>query len=97
MNISKTVRTGALIASIAATGLLLWPGACITAQSAQAKATALVCPVSGNKIASPGAAAGHETYKGKTYYFCCPMCQPKFDKNRDQIIKNAAKGIYQGM
>lgn len=57
----------------------------------------LVCPVTGNKIALAKDAAGHEVYKGKTYYFCCPACQPKFDKNRDQIIKNAAKGKYQSM
>lgn len=57
----------------------------------------LVCPVTGNKIASAKDAYNHETYKGKTYYFCCPMCKPKFDKDPAGIIANAAKGKYQKM
>ncbi len=59
--------------------------------------TALICPVSGEKIASAAKAYSHETYKGKTYYFCCPMCQPTFDKNPDKVIAGAAKGKYQPM
>ena len=62
-----------------------------------AKAAALVCPVSGDKIASVKAAVGHSTYKGKTYYFCCPDCKPKFDKNPGKIVANAAKGKFQKM
>jgi len=26
-------------------------------------------------------AAGTTTYKGTTYYFCCPNCKAEFDKN----------------
>ena len=54
------------------------------------KPAALTCVITGEKIASPAAAAGHETYKGKTYYFCCSGCQPMFDKNRDKAIADAA-------
>ena len=58
------------------------------------KATALVCPITGEKIGSASAAAAHETYKGKTYYFCCSSCKPAFDKNPDKAIADAAKGKY---
>lgn len=51
------------------------------------KAVALVCPVTGEKIASIKDAAGHSTYKGKTYYFCCPSCKPMFDKNPAKYVK----------
>ena len=51
------------------------------AKPAAVKATALVCPVTKEKIASVKDAAGSSTYKGKTYYFCCAGCKPMFDKN----------------
>jgi len=90
------MKTNKLIVSVA---LLATMSGSLAAASAAtvAKPAQLVCPVTGNKIGSPKDAAGHEVYKGKTYYFCCPMCQPKFDKNRDQILKNAAKGKYDKM
>ena len=59
------------------------------AKPAAAK-TALVCPVTGNKIASVKAAGGHSTYKGKTYYFCCASCKPAFDKDPEKYIKKSA-------
>lgn len=62
-----------------------------------AKTAVLVCPVSGDKIASAAKAYNHETYKGKSYYFCCPSCKPTFDKNPDKVIANAAKGKYEKM
>ncbi len=67
------------------------------AKAASSKKAALICPVTGNKIASAKTAVGHETYKGKTYYFCCPECKPRFDKNRAGIAANAAKGKYEKM
>ena len=60
-------------------------------------AATLICPVTGDKIASADKAFSKESYKGKTYYFCCPGCKPRFDKNRDGIVKNAAKGKYERM
>ena len=62
------------------------------APKAPVKIAALVCPITGEKISSVSAAAAHETYKGKTYYFCCPSCKPVFDKNPDKAIANAAAG-----
>ena len=64
---------------------------------AKAKQAALVCPVTGEKIASVKQAAGHSTYKGKTYYFCCPMCKPKFDKAPAKYIENAKRGKFEKM
>ncbi len=57
-----------------------------------AKSAALFCPVTGENIPSPAAAAGHETYKGKTYYFCCSACQPIFDKNPEKVLAGATRG-----
>ena len=58
-----------------------------TAAPSAHKATAvLICPVTGNKIKSVKDAVGHSVYKGKTYYFCCPGCKPKFDKNPAKYI-----------
>ena len=56
-----------------------------------AKAAVLICPVTGTKIASIKDAAGHSTYKGKTYYFCCPGCKPQFDKDPAKFLKSGAK------
>lgn len=36
-------------------------------------------------------------FKGKTYYFCCPACKPRFDKEPAKIVANAAKGKYEKM
>ncbi len=73
--------------------LLAFAGTALAAPAS--KPAALTCPVTGEKIASPAAAAGHETYKGKTYYFCCSACQPIFDKNRDKAVADAAHGKHQ--
>ena len=53
--------------------------------------TALICPVTGDKIASIAKAAGSSVYKGKTYYFCCGSCKPAFDKDPAKYIKTASK------
>ena len=58
---------------------------------------ALVCPVTGTRIASAKAAMGHSTYKGKTYYFCCPDCKPKFDKDPATVVKDVAAHKFQKM
>lgn len=73
------------------------PGHGAKPASATAKKAALVCPVTGTKIASVKDAVGHSTYKGKTYYFCCPECKPAFDKDPAKFVANAAKGKYQKM
>ncbi len=65
-----------------------------SAPKAPAKAAALICPITGEKISSVGAAAAQETYKGKTYYFCCSSCKPAFDKNPEKAAANAASHKY---
>jgi YHS domain-containing protein len=52
------------------------------------------CPVTGAKIATLKDAVGSSVYKGKTYYFCCSMCKPMFDKNPAKYSAMAAKGKY---
>jgi len=54
--------------------------------AASKKIVSAVCPVMGNKIPDVTKAAGKSVYKGKTYYFCCPGCKPKFDKNPEKYI-----------
>ena len=68
-----------------------------TKTTTKATKTALICPVTGTKIASTKAAVGHSTYKGKTYYFCCPECKPRFDKDPAKYVKNAKMGKYEKM
>ncbi len=57
----------------------------------------LICPVTGDKIASVKAAVGQTTFKGRTYYFCCAGCKPRFDKDPAKFIKNAAAGKFEKM
>jgi len=41
-----------------------------------------ICPVSGKPIDKKYSTV----YKGKTVYFCCPMCKPTFDKDPEKYI-----------
>jgi YHS domain-containing protein len=56
------------------------------AKPSAAKVVSAVCPVMGNKIPDVSKAP-KSVYKGKTYYFCCPGCKPKFDKDPEKYIK----------
>ena len=58
--------------------------------AAKAKPAALVCPVTGETIASVKDAVGSSVYKGKTYYFCCESCKPAFDKDPAKYVKTAS-------
>ena len=62
-----------------------------------ADSAALICPVTGDKIASVKDAVGQSTYKGKTYYFCCAGCKPWFDKDPAKFVKNATAGKFERM
>ncbi len=50
------------------------------------KPVSAVCPVMGNKIPDVSKAAGKSVYKGKTYYFCCAGCKPKFDADPQKYV-----------
>ncbi len=79
---------------LAAAAALLLPTALFAAPASKAKPAAkpaaLVCPVTGEKIASVKEAIGSSVYKGKTYYFCCSACKPAFDKAPQKYIKTAS-------
>lgn len=45
-----------------------------------------ICPVMGHEVEDPAEAA-YSDYRGKRYYFCCPACKPKFDKNPRRYIR----------
>jgi len=32
-------------------------------------------------------------YKGKTYYFCAPMCKQKFDRNSEKYVNKSKNGV----
>jgi len=93
----RRVEAGTTIAALAALSSAALAAPAHTAKPAAAKTAALICPVTGTRIASAAKAYAHETYKGKTYYFCCPECKPAFDKSPAKIIANAKKGKYQPM
>lgn len=76
------------LAAVLAPATLAAPGH--AKPKAKAAQVVLTCPVTGEKIASIKDAAGHSTYKGKTYYFCCASCKPMFDKNPAKYIKTAS-------
>lgn len=58
--------------------------------AAPAKQAAAQCPVTGERIALITSATAKSTFQGKTYYFCCPGCKPKFDKDPAKYVKSAA-------
>ncbi len=45
----------------------------------------VTCPVTGEPVKDLAKAA-KSVYKGKTYYFCCPACKPKFDKDPEKYL-----------
>lgn len=47
----------------------------------------LICPVLGDVIPSKEAAAGHQEYEGKTYYFCCAGCPETFAADPEKYAK----------
>lgn len=83
----NAIRVGLVLASA-----LLIPSSALAASAKTAtahKAAAkicMTCPVTGAKIKSIKDAAGHSTYKGVTYYFCCSGCKPLFDKDPAKYV-----------
>lgn len=75
---------------LTSSAVLALAGATFAAPAAQAKPAALICPVTGETIASVKAAVGSSVYKGKTYYFCCESCKPAFDKDPAKYVKTAS-------
>ncbi len=46
-------------------------------------------PVCGMDV-QPEQAAGQSEYQGRTFYFCCPACKEKFDKEPDRYARPEA-------
>ncbi len=46
----------------------------------------VICPVE-KQAFDKSKAVDSTVYKGKTYYFCCLGCKPKFLKNPEKYIK----------
>lgn len=88
-----TIRAAAL----GAIALLAIPALAHDHKKPAPKKAALFCPVTGDKIASPKAAMGQTKFNAKTYYFCCSMCKPRFDKSPAKFVKNSAKGKFEKM
>ncbi len=45
-----------------------------------------ICPVMLDEVEDLADAA-YSDYRGKRYYFCCPACKPKFDKNPRRYVR----------
>ena len=56
------------------------------APASTATGDVVVCPVMGTEITDVSKAAGKSVHKGKTYYFCCPGCKPKFDADPEKYV-----------
>lgn len=85
----KTLSTLGVVALIATAAVSGFAATSAHKTKAAVKQAPLICPVTGDKIASVKDAVGHSVYKGKTYYFCCPDCKPLFDKNPAKYLKPA--------
>ncbi len=57
-----------------------------------ADADVLLCLVSGEKFTDASKSASKSVYKGKTYYFCCADCKPKFDADPEKYISGEGSG-----
>jgi YHS domain-containing protein len=95
------IKSASLLAAAAFAAMVIAaPGSAAISKTHKAAASASattwpqICPMSGEKIASAKDAVGKSVYKGKTYYFCCPMCKPQFDKNPAKYSALAAKHKY---
>ncbi|MDO8684974.1 MAG: YHS domain-containing protein [Armatimonadota bacterium] len=82
----RTIGIIAAIAFIAVAALALAAQSHDHSKMAAAKVEVTKCPVMGGEVKDLKKAP-KSVYKGKTYYFCCPGCKPKFDKNPEKYIK----------
>jgi len=51
----------------------------------------VICPVIGQPVEDKDRAPRSE-YKGQTYYFCCPSCKEKFDKDPRKYAGKMGQG-----
>ena len=86
----RSLLTGLTAAAVLALATAGFAAPDAPPKPAKAVAAPLVCPVTGETIASVKDAAGSSVYKGKTYYFCCSSCKPAFDKDPAKYVKTAS-------
>ena len=53
------------------------------------------CPVTGEKV-HPTATTDWTVYKGKTYYFCCGACKPRFVANAAGYVSGKTPKLHPG-
>lgn len=41
-----------------------------------------------NMDVEPAKAAAQSSYKGQMYYFCCPHCKAKFDREPEKFVQS---------
>ena len=70
---------------LAALTLLALPlaGASFAQQTVKPASAPVLCAVKGEELPGADKAAGHATYNGKTYYFCCAACAARWSKSTD--------------
>jgi YHS domain-containing protein/Spy/CpxP family protein refolding chaperone len=61
---------------------MMGPGSTMAEKSSTMAVEQTTCPITGQPINKKYSTV----YKGKTVYFCCPMCKPIFEKNPEKYI-----------
>jgi YHS domain-containing protein len=64
------------------------PGAPVKAPGEANVGDTTKCPVSGEEFVVEANSPKAE-YKGKTYYFCCPGCDKKFESNPEKFLNKS--------
>jgi P-type Cu+ transporter len=49
-------------------------------------------PVCGMDV-QPEQAAGQSEFHGRTFYFCCPACKDKFDKDPERFAQQSGSAM----
>lgn len=74
-----------ILFAVVAVGVHAWPVAQANPPRDETPRGQVVCPVMGIPVKDLDKAARSE-YKGRTYYFCCPSCKEKFDKDPEKYV-----------
>lgn len=53
-----------------------------------------ICPVTGEEFEKTDTTPSFE-FKGETYYFCCPGCKDKFEKNPEEYLDKEEEVLHQ--
>lgn len=74
-----------LVAAICASGCGASQQQAAATTNAEPLPESATCPVMKNTF-KPDASTTRTTYKGKTYYFCCPGCDKKFAADPESYL-----------